>query len=69
MIMYGGGRAMCYPRRGSFLLGSAVVGDGGGGWVAVRRSVHFTSVAECQTDQKTLCEGGNSKRVLIYIKD
>ena len=30
VIMYGGGRAM-YPGRGSFLLGSAVVGDGGRG--------------------------------------
>ena len=29
--MYGGGSAMCYPGRGSFLLGSAIVGDGGGG--------------------------------------
>ena len=29
--MYGGGRAMWYPGRGSFLLGSAVVGDGGRG--------------------------------------
>ena len=34
VIMYGGGRAMWCPGRGSFLLGSAVVGDGvlGGGW-------------------------------------
>ena len=30
MFMYGGGRAMWYPGWGSFLLGSAVVGDGGG---------------------------------------
>ena len=29
--MYGGGRVMWYPGQGSFLLGSAVVGDGGRG--------------------------------------
>ena len=39
VIMYGGGRAMWYPGRGSFLLGSAVVGDG-----AVCMSVHLASV-------------------------
>ena len=60
VIMYGGGRAMWYPGPGSFLLGSAVVGDGGR--VAVGRSVHLTSVGEYQTDQKTVCEGRNSKR-------
>ena len=27
LVMYGGGRAMWYPGRGSFLLRSAVVGD------------------------------------------
>ena len=31
VIMYGGGRAMWYPGRGPFLLGSAVVGVGGRG--------------------------------------
>ena len=28
LVMYGGGRAMWCPGRGSFLLGCAVVGDG-----------------------------------------
>ena len=44
--MYGGGRAMWYAGRGSVLLGSAVVGDGGGFRVAVGRSVHLTSVGD-----------------------
>jgi hypothetical protein len=44
--MYGGGRAMWYPGRGSFLLGSAVVGDGGGVRVAVGRSINLTSVGD-----------------------
>jgi len=47
---------MWYPRRVSFLLGSAVVGDGGR--VAVCRSVHLASVGEYRTDKKTVCEGG-----------
>ena len=49
---------MWYPGRGSFLLESAVVGDGGGVRVAVGRSIHLTSVGEYQTDQKTVYEGG-----------
>ena len=43
VIMYGGLRAMWYPGRGSFLLGSAVVGEGGR--LAVCRSVHLACVA------------------------
>ena len=53
--MYGGGRAMWCPGRGSFLLGCAVVGDGGR--VAVCRSVHLASVGEYQTDQKLYVRG------------
>ena len=36
--------------------------------MAVGSSVHFTSVGEYQTEQKTVCERGNSKRVLISIR-
>ena len=57
VIMYGGGRAMWYPGRGSFLLGFAVVDDGGAGRVAVCRSVHLASVGEYQTDQKLYVMG------------
>jgi hypothetical protein len=56
VIMYGGGRAMWYPGRGSFLLGSAVVGDGGGVRVAVCRSVHLTCVAlENRGNKRPVC--------------
>jgi hypothetical protein len=56
--MYGGGRAMWYPGRGSFLLGSAVVDVGGGVRVAVARSVHLASVGDIRKIKRTVCEGG-----------
>jgi hypothetical protein len=46
------------PRRGSFLLESAVVGDGGGVRVAVGRSIHLTSVGDTRKIKKTVYEGG-----------
>ena len=49
---------MWYPGRGSFLLGSALVGDGGGVRVAVGRSIHLTSVGDIGKIKKTVYEGG-----------
>ena len=46
LSMYGGGRAMWYPGRGSFLLGSAVVGVGGRGEGGLNNiySAYFTLI-------------------------
>ena len=50
---------MWYPGWGSFLLGSAVVGDGGGVHVAVGGSIHLTSVGDIRKiKKKTVYEGG-----------
>ena len=49
---------MWYPGRGSFLLGSAVVGVGGGVRVAVARSVHLASVGDIRKIKRTVREGG-----------
>ena len=58
VIMYGGGRAMWYPGRGSFLLGSAVVGVGGRGSGG---SVQVCAPRICgriSDRSKIICEGG-----------
>jgi len=58
VIMYGGGRAMWYPGRESFLLGSAVVGDGGrwsGGGVQVCAPRICGRISD---RSKIVCEGG-----------
>ena len=64
--MYGSGRAMWYAGRGSFLLGSAVVGDGGGFQVAVGWSTHLTSVGVIRKIKKMYMRG-DGRCVLISI--
>ena len=58
VIMYGGGRAMWYPGRGSFLLGSAVVGDG---WRGESGGVQVCAPRICGRlldRSKIVCKGG-----------
>ena len=58
VIMYGGGRSMWYPRRRSFLLGSAVVGDGGRGSGDGVQVCAPHICGRISDRSKIVCEGG-----------